>query len=190
MTVDFCSYQASISVEKESARLSLLPLLLPPGVEGLSLAMAGTAVTVEAGEGLAKALRQAGIDPELKMKYFTDPITFKRRRLADFDDNTGGRREGKGKKQKVNINNLWNQWTQWSTKGKAKGAKGKGGGKGKGSKDKRVWCQAVTPPPESKPICFAFNRHNEHCDGGCGREHVCGVCFKPNKPMYACDHKP
>jgi len=44
-TVDFCSYQASISVEKESARLSLLPLLLEE-LMGLSLAMAGTAVTV------------------------------------------------------------------------------------------------------------------------------------------------
>jgi len=51
--VDFCSYQASISVEKASARLSLLPFwLLAP--TGFSLAMAGTAVTVPAaGEGLA-----------------------------------------------------------------------------------------------------------------------------------------
>lgn len=52
-TVDFCSYQASISVEKASARLSLLPpwLVAPTG---FSLAMAGTAVTVPlAGEGLA-----------------------------------------------------------------------------------------------------------------------------------------
>lgn len=52
-TVDFCSYQASISVEKASAKLSLLPLWLVAPT-GFSLAMAGTAVTVPvAGEGLA-----------------------------------------------------------------------------------------------------------------------------------------
>lgn len=52
-TVDFCSYQASISVEKASAKLSLLPLWLVDPT-GFSLAIAGTAVTVPlAGEGLA-----------------------------------------------------------------------------------------------------------------------------------------
>lgn len=52
--MDFCSYQANISVEKESARLSLLPLLLEELI-GLRRAIAGTAVTVpEPGvEGLA-----------------------------------------------------------------------------------------------------------------------------------------
>merc|ERR1719436_640341 len=39
-TEDFCSYQASISVEKESAKLSLLLVLLLAG-PGLSLATAG-----------------------------------------------------------------------------------------------------------------------------------------------------
>ena len=40
-----------------------------------------------------------------------------------------------------------------------------------------------------KQICYAFNSPHEWCPGGCGREHVCGKCFKQNKPMYMCSHK-
>ena len=78
-TVDFCSYQASISVEKESARLSLLPLLLEELI-GLSQAMAGTAVTVpdpgaaeaEEAEGLAGS--SGGTDSRLvEDRWLTDP---------------------------------------------------------------------------------------------------------------------
>ena len=74
LTVDFCSYQASISVEKESARLSLLPLLLlPPALAGFSRAIAGTAVTVPpAGEGLAGS--SGGTDSRLvEDLWLTEP---------------------------------------------------------------------------------------------------------------------
>ena len=54
--VCFCSYQASISVEKASARLSLLPCLLP----GFSLAKAGMAVTVPGGERTAGLAGSSG----------------------------------------------------------------------------------------------------------------------------------
>ena len=77
--VCFCSYQASISVEKESAKLSLLPLLLEELI-GLSRAMAGTAVTVpdpgaaeaEEAEGLAGS--SGGTDSRLvEDRWLTDP---------------------------------------------------------------------------------------------------------------------
>ena len=56
LIVCFCSYQASISVEKASARLSLLPCLLP----GFSLAKAGMAVTVPGGERTAGLAGSSG----------------------------------------------------------------------------------------------------------------------------------
>ena len=40
-------------------------------------------------------------------------------------------------------------------------------------------------------ICFALNNPNEKCKKRkCSFEHVCGKCFKKDRPMYACDHTP
>ena len=73
LTVAFCSYQASISVEKESAKLSLLPLLLDE-VTGLSLAMAGTAVTVPPPDGEGLIGSSGGTDSRLvEDRWLTEP---------------------------------------------------------------------------------------------------------------------
>ena len=56
LIVCFCSYQASISVEKASAKLSLLLCLLP----GFNLARAGMAVTVPEGERTAGLAGSSG----------------------------------------------------------------------------------------------------------------------------------
>ena len=125
----------------------------------------------------AECLKKAYNSTEIKIKYFTDPIQFKlKKRKAETTptDDSGLRQPKHPKTQKNNGNN-----------GNNKGGKGKGKGKGKGGKGKGS-CKARTP--DGKEICFAFNRKGAWCPGNCGREHVCGVCFRPNKPMHNCNH--
>ena len=77
--------------------------------------------------------------------------------------------------------------TKGASDGKGTKGAGKGKGQGKGTKGKTV-CKSSTPPPDSRQICYAFNDPNRHCDGNCGRAHVCGMCFKENTPMHSCNH--
>ena len=75
-------------------------------------------------------------------------------------------------------------------KGKGdKGDRGKGKGTRKGSAATTVpGCESTTP--DGKNICYSFNNAKEKCiRKDCRYAHVCGRCFKVNRPMYACDHK-
>ena len=77
----------------------------------------------------------------------------------------------------------------WTDPGKGK--KGKGKGKGKKGKGKGK----NTPPPgcaqrtdKNKLVCWDFNKPTGCPVPNCKFEHVCGVCFAPNKPMHECSH--
>jgi hypothetical protein len=37
--------------------------------------------------------------------------------------------------------------------------------------------QAHTDTPDGRKMCFAWNSPTEQCAGGCGRAHVCRICF-------------
>ena len=158
---------------------------------------------MEDGTPLVKALAQAIKDPEVKMKFFTDPVQFRKRvtqesqqqgsssSAGDLQTGAGAQRpRGVRRKSKRYSAAAWAAMTQ-QTKGagKGKGAKGAGKGKGQGKGTKgKAQCKFATPPPDSRQMCFAFNSPNEHCAGNCGRAHVCGVCFKENSPMHSCNH--
>ena len=142
-----------------------------------------------------ECLRSAYGDTEVKMKYFTDPVQFKlrKRKADDMVEPTvavsppGGKgsmtRSAKRRLSQARaVATAAAAAPAWVPPGKGKGGKKgkKGKGKGKGKSKSKT--------PAGKPICFAFNGRGEWCPGDCGREHVCGVCFAPNRPMYSCDH--
>ena len=116
---------------------------------------------MEDGTPLVKALAQAIKDPEVKMKFFTDPVQFRKRVTQEnqqqgSSSSAGDLQTGAGwtrprpvkREQKKYSASSWAAWTQ-QTKGagKGKGAKGagKGKGQGKGAKGK-AQCKSHTPP--------------------------------------------
>ena len=65
----------------------------------------------------------------------------------------------------------------------------KGKGQGKGSKGKGKSKSSLPfSTPDGRPICFAYNNHNEKCKGQCGRVHCCRLCFGPH-PFHTCPKK-
>ena len=134
---------------------------------------------MEKGTTMKAALKAVPADSEVKMKYFTDPVQFKLKRKKTETPAAGGGAEEPGVE--------WKKWRP-NPKGKGKGKFQKGKfQKGKGKGKNKNNCKFRDN--NGKPICFAFNNQGEWCPGSCGRSHVCGVCFKPNKPMFLCDHK-
>ena len=132
---------------------------------------------VEDGTTLKKALKEVPADPEVKMKYFTDPVQFKIRKKRSQPEATPS----------APADVPEQPWKTFKGKDKGKGKgkdKGKGKNKGAGRPQK---CKYKTK--NGKQICFKFNQEGAWCPGGCGRAHVCGICFKANTPMFRCNHE-
>ena len=58
-----------------------------------------------------------------------------------------------------------------------------GGGKG-GKKGKKL--NQTTPPPESKPICYAWNNGQACKQTPCNFAHVCQICFATDHTKHNC----
>jgi hypothetical protein len=130
---------------------------------------------VKKGAIFKDALREAWEDPLTKERNFTTPLCLEsgRKRSADFSSSSSP----------------YQPPTKIAHKGKSKGS-GKSSGKGKG-KGKTPGCAARTPEPDSKLICYKFNKEAQRCSSAakCRFAHVCGVCYKKDTPMYQCNHQ-
>ena len=135
---------------------------------------------MEKGTSLKQALKDVRADPEVKMKYLTDPVQFKLRKKRTHAEATGGATYDDDQPTKVPKGN---------PKGKGKYGKRNPKGKGKG-KNSRPDGKCKFKTDAGKQICFKFNNRGEWCPGSCGRAHVCGICFRPNTPMFNCDYQP
>ena len=89
-----------------------------------------------------------------------NPANFGVKAIQDaFPAGKGGKAEGGGKVKKV----------------KGGGKKNKGASKGK----------SVTPGPEKRRICYAFN-NGQGCDNSCGMAHVCQICLLDDHGKFEC----
>ena len=121
-------------------------------------------VKMQTGLVLVAALKEAWNDPLVRDRHFVTALqrrSFKSRRVP-VDEPPYKKKKG--------------------------GQKGKGRGKGKSGKQSNVsGCASETP--DGKKICYPFNKKGQGCKRAkCIFEHVCGVCFKPNVPMFECWH--
>ena len=75
--------------------------------------------------------------------------------------------------------------------GKGDGKKGGKGKKGQAEEWANFTKDSMAAPvwerktPDGKPICFKYNLPWERCDGYCGMEHVCRICFATDHPVHA-----
>jgi len=138
-------------------------------------------------------LQKAWEDPVVRDRTFTTPLALAhiRQPAGDMGEPDSKHRRGSraGWQQRTGGEQSGQQSGASSSKGK-KGDKGKGkskGDKGKGKGKGLSNCAKTTP--DGKPICYSFNNRAQTCKAqGCKYEHVCGVCFAPNRPMYDCSH--
>jgi hypothetical protein len=120
---------------------------------------------------LRDALEASRKDHELREEHFTTPVAME----AAYDAN---RRDGTRQRQTPSFDrggpyenpNPGNPGKGKGKRGKGKGKKGRKGGKG-------VDPSMHGNTPDGRQICFAWNSPTERCAGGCGRVHVCRICF-------------
>jgi len=128
---------------------------------------------IRKGKSFKTALKESWEDAVIKERYFTTPLCLEQARKRPLPVETWEAPQDPPDKRR-------------KEKG---GKKGKGKGKGKGKNVAPSGCASTTP--DNRPICFNYNNKAKRCKAnGCRFLHVCGQCFKPNFPMYACDHKP
>lgn len=128
-----------------------------------------------------KAAMESGV---LKERKFTTPLgRIEQKSKRPATQPPQGQPEGKSRKQKKQAAAVARTTHAPSFASSSKGSKGKGKSKGAGLPG----CAKVTK--EGKPICYSFNNKNEGCSKtDCLYQHVCGICMKPNSPMFTCSH--
>ena len=136
----------------------------------------------EEGNSLKEALILVVKDAELKEISFTSPLALGNR-LGGASTQVGDKWGGAPVKDK------------WSKSSKGQGKKGEGKGKrGKGKpgkpgperksgKGKKFW---KTMTPDGRQICFGYTKGTCSDETGCGRVHVCRICFGAH-PTGSCD---
>ena len=144
------------------------------------------------GKTLSAALREAWADPVVKDRYLVTPlqsrtISKRPREVAVQIQGLqiqGAPGTGKRARRRAAAEAAAKAHVKQNDKGKGKGKHGKGKGKGKRPDN---GCQSQTT--NGKRICYNFNDQSVKCArSNCPFVHVCGICFKENRPMYDCDH--
>ena len=128
------------------------------------------------GEDVAVALRTSWMDPVVKERFFTTPLSWEAIETAKRRPDSQQEYPAKASRMGSYDN----------SKGKGKGKMTKGEGKGKESKSKVEECA------EGNRICFTFNNTNQKCTMGknCRFLHVCRRCEVAKLPMYECKCPP
>jgi hypothetical protein len=131
---------------------------------------------------MVEALKLAMDCTETRQLHFTMPLQLEI--AKNMNTSHKGQYGGKGKPYQDGAKAIQDAFAPTKDqRGKGKGEKGK---KKKGEGKNRP--RSVTPGPEKRRICYAFNNKTE-CDGSCGMAHVCQICLSPDHGRLDCKPK-
>ena len=136
------------------------------------------------GKHMVEALKLAMACTDTRQLHFTMPLQLEITKNAAAQLSGKNQYGGKGKHDQ-GAKAIQDAFAP--TKGVNKGNKGKdkGGNKGKKEKSDKYKPKSVTPGPEKRRICYAFN-NNANCDGSCGMAHVCQICLESDHGRLGC----